>query len=193
MKATDPINKSVGKRIILGIDPGTNFTGYGIVILSGKQLQLMTSGVIKLSRFPDHPGKLKKIFTRISSIIAEFQPTEMALEAPFYGKNVQSMLKLGRAQGVAMAAGLMHDLEVHEYAPRKVKMAVTGNGSSSKEQVFAMLQKLLNEPLEIEAMDASDALAVAVCHAFQRNPAGDGNSYKDWGDFLKQNPTRKKR
>ncbi|MDP5171542.1 MAG: crossover junction endodeoxyribonuclease RuvC [Bacteroidia bacterium] len=182
----------MAKRIILGIDPGTTLTGYGIIVVDGKKMQLVSLGIIKLSKYPDHPGRLKKIFSRITSIIEEYRPTEMALEAPFYGKNVQSMLKLGRAQGVAMAAGLMHELEIYEYAPRKVKMAVTGNGAASKEQVFAMLEKLLGEKIELEALDASDGLAVAVCHAFQRNLTGDGKSYSGWGDFVKKNPDRKK-
>lgn len=179
-------------RTILGIDPGTTLTGYGIIALEGKQMKLLTQGVIKLGKFPDHPARLHKIFTRVTSIIEEFSPREMALEAPFYGKNVQSMLKLGRAQGVAMAAGLMHQMQIYEYAPRKVKMAITGNGAASKEQVFIMLEKLLNEKLEIEAMDASDGLAVAVCHAFQRNLESTGKRYQDWGEFIKQNPDRKK-
>lgn len=183
---------SVAKRIILGIDPGTNVTGYGIISLEGKKIVLLTMGVIKLSRLPDHPTKLKKIYSRISSIIEEFGPREMALEAPFYGKNVQSMLKLGRAQGVAMAAGLSQDLQVYEYAPRKIKMAITGNGASSKEQVAALLEKLVGESLTNETLDASDALAVAVCHSFQRNLSTDGKNYKDWGDFVKQNPNKKK-
>lgn len=180
------------KRIILGIDPGTNVTGYGVVALSGKKLTLITMGVIKLGRLPDHPSKLKKIFSRVGSIIEEFGPGEMALEAPFFGKNVQSMLKLGRAQGVAMSAGLQHELQIYEYAPKKVKMAVTGNGSASKEQVSGMLEQLLGEDIDKRMLDASDAVAVAVCHAFQRNVGGDGKSYKGWDDFVKQNPGRTK-
>lgn len=149
-------------------------------------------GIIKLGRLPDHPSKLKKIYRRISSLIDEFAPSEMALEAPFYGKNVQSMLKLGRAQGVAMSAGLQRELQIYEYAPKKVKMAVTGNGSASKEQVSAMLEKLVGEPIDPTMLDASDALAVAVCHAFQRHPGGVGHTYKGWSDFVKKNPGRKK-
>ncbi len=182
----------MAKRIILGIDPGTTQTGYGLVRVEGKQLKLLALGVIHLSKYPDQPSKLKKIFERVNGLILEFAPTEMALEAPFFGKNVQSMLKLGRAQGVAMAAGLVHNLQVFEYAPRKVKMAITGNGAASKEQVLGMLKHLLGEPIEAEALDASDGLAVAVCHAYQRQPLEEGKSYKDWGDFIKQNPQKKK-
>lgn len=176
-------------RIIMGIDPGTNITGYGIILCEGKKMKLISCGVIKLGKSEiSHPEKLKRIFSRVSSLVKEFSPTEMALEAPFHGKNVQSMLKLGRAQGVAMAAGLAQDVEVFEYAPRKVKKAVTGNGAASKEQVASMLQKLLVFEEWPTYLDATDGLAVAVCHFFQNNPSSQGKSYRDWGSFLKDNP-----
>lgn len=180
-------------RIILGIDPGTTITGYGVIAVRGSNIRLLACGALHVARqAPDHPTRLKNIFGRIQGLIEEFQPREMALEAPFYGKNVQSMLKLGRAQGVAMAAGLMSDMQIYEYAPRKVKMAITGRGAASKEQVLGMLEQLLNQKLELESLDASDGLAVAVCHAFQRQPGQEGKNYRNWGDYLKQNPDRKR-
>ncbi|MFK7970064.1 MAG: crossover junction endodeoxyribonuclease RuvC [Bacteroidia bacterium] len=179
-------------RIILGIDPGTQITGYGLISIEGKRMSLVGCGVIKMGKAQiTHPDKLKRIFDRVNSLVAEFKPTEMALEAPFHGKNVQAMLKLGRAQGVAMAAGLVHDLPIFEYAPRKIKMAVTGNGNASKEMVAGMLEKVLNFK-QGKYLDATDGLAVAVCHFYQDNALGTGKSYKDWGAFLKDNPGRKK-
>lgn len=178
------------ERLIIGIDPGTNITGYGIIIQRGRKLELVTHGVIQLGRTQlDHPDKLRKIFMRVSSLVEEFHPDEMALESPYQGKNVQSMLKLGRAQGVAMAAGLMKGLPIAEYAPRKVKQAVTGNGGSSKEQVAAMLKRMFPLPDETEWFDATDGLAVAVCHAYQ---AGDPSEkgHKDWKSFIEKNPGR---
>jgi crossover junction endodeoxyribonuclease RuvC len=180
-------------RIILGIDPGTSVTGYGIIRCQGKTMELLSCGVIRLDRMQlEHPEKLKRIFDRVSSLIREFEPGEMALEAPFYGKNVQSMLKLGRAQGVAMAAGLAQGLEVFEYAPRKVKVAVTGKGAASKQQVAGMLRNLLKFEEEPRFLDATDGLAVAVCHFFQGELGSQGKRYNDWGAFLKENPDRKK-
>lgn len=180
-------------RIILGIDPGTQVTGYGLISCQGNKMSLIGCGVIKMTRAQvTHAEKLKRIFSRVCSLIEEFHPTEMALEAPFHGKNVQAMLKLGRAQGVAMAAGLMHDLEVFEYAPRKVKMAVTGNGNASKEMVAGMLETQLTFS-QGKYLDATDGLAVAVCHFYQGNSMGGGPSYGSWSDFVKANPGRKKR
>ena len=154
-------------------------------------MSVLACGVIKLGKSKmDHPEKLKIIFQRISGLIKEFKPTELAIEAPFYGKNVQSMLKLGRAQGVAMAAGLMHDLTIHEYAPRKVKVAVTGNGAASKEQIAKMLEHLLKYKIDSKHFDASDGLAVAVCHFFQGNKITKGNNYRDWSSFIQNNPDR---
>ncbi|MEZ4830307.1 MAG: crossover junction endodeoxyribonuclease RuvC [Bacteroidia bacterium] len=178
----------------MGIDPGTTITGYGIISCKGKKMELLACGVIKLgSQQISHPEKLKKIFLRVSSLIQDFGPKELALEAPFHGKNVQSMLKLGRAQGVAMAAGLVHDLPIFEYAPKKVKMSVTGNGSASKEQVAKMLEHLLGREITTSYMDATDGLAVAVCHFFQGNFSEKNTNYKDWASFIENNPNRIKK
>ncbi len=191
MKETD------SERIIMGIDPGTILMGYGIIRVQGQQAELIAMGVIKLDKFQNHYIRLKRIYDRISGIIEEFMPDELAIEAPFFGKNVQSMLKLGRAQGVAMAAALKHDVPITEYVPMRIKQAITGNGSASKEQVAGMLQKILRIPeeqMKIE-LDATDALGVAVCHHFLTSTPlmrhGDG-SVKNWSDFIKQNPGRVK-
>lgn len=180
-------------RIILGIDPGTSVTGYGIIKCKGKNMHLLNYGVIKLGKTKvPHTEKLKRIFNRVSSLIEEFKPQELAIEAPFHGKNVQSMLKLGRAQGVAMAAGLVKGLPIYEYAPRKVKMAVTGRGTASKEQVAAMLEQLLSFKHEGNLLDATDGLAVAVCHFFQNNVL-TGSNHKNWSSFIQNNPDRVKK
>jgi crossover junction endodeoxyribonuclease RuvC len=182
---------ALAERIILGIDPGTNITGYGLIACQGKRMRLLSCGVIQLGRQQsDHPDKLKRIFRRVSSLIDSWKPVEVALEAPFYGKNVQSMLKLGRAQGVAMAAALAHDLPIFEYAPLKVKQAVTGNGRASKQQVAAMLEQVLDFRFEAKYYDASDGLAVAVCHFYQGMPATGKSKSKDWAAFIRDNPDR---
>jgi crossover junction endodeoxyribonuclease RuvC len=179
------------ERIILGIDPGTNILGYGLIKEVKSTMELLTMGVIRLDDLTDHPLKLQRIFERTLAIIDEYHPDCLAIEAPFYGKNVQVMLKLGRAQGVAMAAGLARDLAIIEYSPRKIKQAITGNGNASKEQVAAMLKTLLKFTEKPEFLDATDGLAVAVCHAFQRNDAGDsGKSYSGWAAFAKANEKR---
>jgi len=178
------------ERIILGIDPGTNIMGYGLITVAGRQVQLLTLGVLKLNKYSDHPVRLKLIFDRTLSLIDEYLPDEIALEAPFFGKNVQSMLKLGRAQGVAMAAGLYRGLPIFEYSPRKIKQSVTGKGSASKEQVAAMLYGLLNMKESPEYLDATDGLAVAVCHYFQQGTAEKISKYSGWNGFLRNNPDR---
>ena len=132
------------ERVIIGIDPGTNVMGYGILGINGKKPQLVAMGVIKLSKFDDHYMRLRRIYERVSGLVKQYLPDEMAIEAPFFGKNVQSMLKLGRAQGVAMAAALTRDIPIVEYEPRKIKMAITGNGAASKEQVAEMLRRILS-------------------------------------------------
>ncbi|MEM7659505.1 MAG: crossover junction endodeoxyribonuclease RuvC [Bacteroidota bacterium] len=181
-------------RIIMGIDPGTIITGYGLIKCQGKKMEMLACGSLQLGKSKeDHPTRLKRLFARVSSLIEEFQPQEVALEAPFYGKNPQSMLKLGRAQGVAMAAALTFDLPVFEYAPRKVKMAITGRGASSKEQVALMLQKLLKFEEFPHLLDATDGLAVAVCHFFQGKLASEGKRHKNWASFLKDHPDRIKK
>ncbi len=180
------------ERIILGIDPGTNIMGYGLIYNKGNSISLISMGVLKLGKYDNHPLKLKKIFERTLSLIEQYNPDEMALEAPFYGKNVQSMLKLGRAQGVAMAAGLFKEIPIFEYSPKKVKQSITGNGNSSKEQVSAMLKTILNFKENPEYFDASDGLAVAVCHYFQGDRVAQGKSYSGWKNFIKENPGRLK-
>ena len=178
-------------RIVLGIDPGTTVMGYGVIQQTGQQLHALQYGVIRLHRYKTQALKLQKIFTRIQDLVADFQPDAVALEAPFYGKNVQSMLKLGRAQGVAMAAALAREVPITEYAPRKVKQAVTGHGHASKEQVAQMLVSLLQLPAMPDLLDASDALAVAVCHAYQgQQPSTTSTS---WAQFLQAHPERVQR
>ena len=168
------IQKEAAKeRIILGIDPGTAVMGYGLVKEIGSKIELISLGVIKLDHLDDHPLKLQRIFEKTQALIDQYHPDCMALEAPFYGKNIQVMLKLGRAQGVAMAAGLSRNLPITEYSPRKIKQAITGNGNAGKEQVAAMLQTLLKFKETPEFLDATDGLAVAVCHSFQRIGTGE--------------------
>jgi crossover junction endodeoxyribonuclease RuvC len=179
------------ERIILGIDPGTNFMGYGLIKVEGNKIQLITLGVVKLNKVEDHALKLRKIFTRVLSIIDEFHPDEMAIEAQFFGKNVQSMLKLGRAQGVAIAAALSRDIPYVEYEPKKIKKSVTGNGSASKEQVAGMLEYLVGFKRTDEMLDASDALATAVCHYLQKPLNGASEHHNSWKSFLSANPNRK--
>lgn len=182
----------VEDKIILGIDPGTTVLGYGLIHIKGKKIELLNFGIIHLQKLANQPDKLKKIYDRIISIIEEFKPDEIAIEAPFFGKNVQSMLKLGRAQGVAIAAGLSRNIPYEEYTPKRVKQAITGNGNASKEQVAAMLQQLLNFPEMPKYLDATDGLGVAVCHHFSRG-IGENNKSKEsgWASFLKSNPERK--
>jgi len=179
------------ERIILGIDPGTSIMGYGLVKESGSDLSLITLGIIKLDHLSNHALKLQAIFTKTTEIIKSYNPDCMALEAPFFGKNIQTMLKLGRAQGVAMAAGLAFDIPIFEYAPRKIKQAVTGNGNAGKEQVAAMLQALLKFKESSKFLDATDGLAAAVCHSFQK-VGGNSNlqSYSGWSAYAKDNQGR---
>lgn len=178
------------ERVILGIDPGTVVLGYGIIKEVGKKISLETLGVIKMGHLDDHGLKLQRIFKKTLALIDEYKPDCVALEAPFYGKNIQVMLKLGRAQGVAMAAALSRDIPIHEYSPRKIKQSVTGNGSASKEQVAAMLQNLLGFKETPEFLDATDGLAVAVCHSFQQNTTTGNKSYSTWSAFVKDNEKR---
>ncbi len=180
------------ERIILGIDPGTLIMGYGLIKCSGNTVQMICMDVIRLNKLSDQPIKLKKIFDTIVSIVDEYHPDELAIEAPFFGKNPQSMLKLGRAQGVAIAAALYRTIPVFEYSPRKIKQSVTGNGNASKEQVAAMLKKLLNLKTEPVSFDATDSIAVAMCHYFQRTETLDTKSYNSWKGFLSENPERQK-
>jgi len=178
------------ERIILGIDPGTTFTGYGVLEARDNHLQVLSIGVIDLRKESTHFLKLKRIFDRSLSLIESYHPDELAIEAPFYGKNVQSMLKLGRAQGAAIAAALHRDIPIFEYAPRKIKLAITGKGNASKEQVAAMLMSLLNIREMPPQLDASDALAAALCHYYQNQNLNIPSSFKSWKDFIQKNKGR---
>ena len=187
------LNKIKKERIILGIDPGTTITGYGIIRISGRDPELITIGAIDISKYDDHFLKIKHVFERTLGIIEEYHPDELAIEAPFYGKNVQSMLKLGRAQGAAIAAALSRSVPVFEYAPRKIKMSITGRGSASKEQVASMLMQILKFKDMGVKLDATDGLAAALCHFYQtNNPLGEKKS-GSWNDFIKKNPRRVKK
>lgn len=178
------------ERIILGIDPGTQVMGYGVLRVVNNRPELMAMGVLVLNKDDDHYLKLRRIFERIITLIDEFLPDELAIEAPFFGKNVQSMLKLGRAQGVAMAAALSRDIPIFEYAPLKIKMSITGNGRAAKEQVAYMLQNFLKIPNESmpKQMDATDGLAAAVCHYFQTNNPANEKKFTSWKDYINKNP-----
>ena len=177
------------ERIILGIDPGTQVMGYGLLRVLDNKPSLMAMGVMELGKYGDHYLKLAKIYARVIGLIEEFLPDELAIEAPFFGKNVQSMLKLGRAQGVAMAAAISRDIPIFEYAPLKIKMAITGNGRAAKEQVAYMLQKILHIPDEdmLPQLDATDGLAAALCHFYQSGVTTDDKKYRDWKDFANHN------
>lgn len=179
-------------KIILGIDPGTTVMGYGIIHIKGKEIMMLNFGIIQLQKLPTHPDKLKRIFDRLDGLIKEYKPDEMAIEAPFFGKNVQSMLKLGRAQGVAIGASLLNNVPFEEYTPRRIKQSITGSGASSKEQVAIMLQKILKFSEMPKYLDATDGLAVALCHHYSKG-IGEHNKTKsnDWSSFIKNNPKRK--
>jgi len=179
-------------KIILGIDPGTTVMGFGVLGVAGNKTEVLTIGVMKLAKLGSHYARLEKIFGRITSLIREFKVTEMAIEAPFYGNNVQSMLKLGRAQGVCIAAAMTEQVPVTEYAPLKVKMSVTGIGRASKEQVADMLERLLGFKTTEKYLDATDALAVAFCHYNNSRVIAKTAGYKSWDDFIKKNPERAK-
>jgi crossover junction endodeoxyribonuclease RuvC len=178
-------------KIILGIDPGTLIMGYGLIAINGQQITLIDIGVLKPGQVRDGYKKLQLIFNTVSGLITKYQPTDFAIEAPFFGKNVQSMLKLGRAQGVAIAAAMRHGLAVTEYSPKKVKQSVTGNGNAGKEQVMKMLQTLLSFKENPRHLDATDALAVALCHHFQgKTFARSTVAVRDWKEFIAKNPSR---
>ena len=184
----------VKEKIILGIDPGTNLMGYGVLRVTGTKPEMVAMGVVDLRRVGDTYLKLKHIYQRVLGIIDSYLPDELAIEAPFFGKNVQSMLKLGRAQGVAMAAALGRDIPITEYAPLKIKMAITGNGQASKEQVADMLQRMLRfDKADMPTfMDATDALAAAYCHFLQMGRPAAPQPYHGWKDFIRKNPERVK-
>ena len=180
------------EKIILGIDPGTNVMGYGLLRIVGNKAQMIAMGVIDMRKSHDPYLRLGHIYERVTGIIDAYLPDEMAIEAPFFGKNVQSMLKLGRSQGVAIAAAIRRDISIHEYAPMKIKMAITGQGQASKEQVAAMLQRLLNISSQDmpKFMDATDALAAAYCHFMQMGRPETDTHYKGWKDFVAKNQER---
>ena len=185
----------MSERIIMGIDPGTIVMGYGLIEVRGQEARLLALGVISLSKYEDHYLRLKRIFERVQGLIDEFHPDELAIEAPFFGKNVQSMLKLGRAQGVAMAAALTRDIPITEYVPMRIKQAITGNGAASKEQVAGMVQRYLKIPQDQmpRELDATDGLAAALCHHFLTSAplrSASAGATKNWADFVKQNPSR---
>ncbi len=182
-------------RIILGIDPGTNVMGYGILGVENKKPVMIAMGVLRLKLFESHYLRLRRIYDRVLQLTEQYLPDELAIEAPFFGKNVQSMLKLGRAQGVAMAAALARDVPITEYEPRKIKMAITGNGAASKEQVQEMLKRILNIPAEsiLPELDATDALAAALCHYYESSRPIPSASSGSWKDFIARNPSRVKK
>ena len=181
------------ERVIIGIDPGTNVMGYGILGINGKKPAVVAMGVVKLSKFESHYLRLKRIYDRVLDLCSQYLPDELAIEAPFFGKNVQSMFKLGRAQGVAMAAALARDIPITEYEPRKIKMAITGNGASSKEQVQEMLRRILSIPREnlLPELDATDALAAALCHFYESGKPAVAKA-SSWKDFIAKHPEKVK-
>ena len=181
-------------KVYIGIDPGTNVMGYGILGIKGRKPSMIAMGVIKLSRFDSHYLRLKHIHERVSGLVGQYLPDEMAIEAPFFGKNVQSMLKLGRAQGVAMSAALERDIPITEYEPRKIKMAITGNGAASKEQVQEMLRRILSIPADmmLPELDATDALGAALCHHYEQSRPQAAAGSQSWKEFIARNPGRVK-
>ena len=180
------------QQIILGVDPGTTIMGYGLIQSAGPKQKMIAMGVIELKKLPGHYEKLKMIFERITQLIVHYKPDALAVEAPFYGKNVQSMLKLGRAQGAAISAALAKNIPVFEYAPLKVKQSITGHGNASKQQVAAMLQNILKIDELPEHLDATDGLAVALCHCYQGGNKISGEGVNSWKEFIRKNPGRVK-
>ncbi len=179
-------------KTILGIDPGSNIMGYWVLKIARGKAQVVALGVIKTSGFSGHYQKLSHIFERTLYLVDTYKPDETALEAPFFGKNVQSMLKLGRAQGVAMAASLYRNIPIFEYAPLRIKQAITGNGSATKEQVAYFLKQMYNLEIMPNELDATDGLATAVCHFLQLKRPASGGKSKNWGKFIRENPGRVK-
>lgn len=182
---------NITDKVILGIDPGTNVMGYGVIHIRKNQMNFGTLGVIDMGKIDGHPMKLKMVFEKTLELIELHNPDELSIEAPFFGKNVQSMLKLGRAQGVAMAAALYRGIPIFEYSPKKIKLSITGNGNASKEQVALMLKNLLALKELPKFLDATDGLATAVCHFFQNSPGKTEKAFTGWKAFLKENPERK--
>ncbi|MDA3818853.1 MAG: crossover junction endodeoxyribonuclease RuvC [Candidatus Delongbacteria bacterium] len=186
------MTRNKNENIILGIDPGTTIMGYAVIDCMNKKVKLISLGVIDLRGYNDHYLKIKHIFERTQSLIDQYHPDELAIEAPFYGKNVQSMLKLGRAQGAAISAALSRAMPIYEYAPKKIKVSITGNGNAKKQQVADMLQRLLGYENQPKSLDATDALGAAMCHHYQlQNPLSTGNA-TSWKNFIKNNPGKVK-
>ncbi|MFH0895063.1 MAG: crossover junction endodeoxyribonuclease RuvC [Bacteroidota bacterium] len=184
------IQKQALESVIMGIDPGTNVLGYGAIRVVGQKISLVGMGVVRMEKLTNQQLKLKTIFSRVLELIDEYKPDELAIEAPFFGKNVQSMLKLGRAQGVAMAAALYRNIPVIEYSPRKIKQSITGNGSCSKEQVAYMIKNMLHLEESPKFLDATDAIGVAICHHFQAKGLGTQEKHTGWDAYLKNNPDK---
>ena len=180
----------MSSKIILGIDPGTNIMGYGLIISKEKKISLVDFGEINMSKIKDHYLKLDKVYKSVIDIIDTYKPDEIAIEAPFFGKNVQSMLKLGRAQGVAMAAGISRQIPIKEYSPKKIKMAITGNGNSSKEQVAKMLKTMLDIKEMPKNLDSTDGLAAAVCHYFNFGKSSTKKEFSNWSSYISKNPDK---
>lgn len=179
-----------GEKIILGIDPGTTITGYGLISVTGKDPSLISLGIIDLRKETDHFRKIRMVFEETLALIDQYHPDEFAIEAPFFGKNVQSMLKLGRAQGAAIAAALSRDLPVFEYAPKMIKMSITGQGQASKEQVATMLMTILAFRNDRLILDATDALGAALCHFYQSSKPVAAKGYRNWEEFIRKNSDR---
>ena len=194
MTTAKPMDEQIksADRIIIGIDPGTNVMGYGILGIYGRKPAMIAMGLIELSKIGDHYMRLGRIYERVSMLVDQYCPDEMAIEAPFFGKNVQSMLKLGRAQGVAIAAALGRQVPITEYEPRKIKMAITGNGAASKEQVCEMLVRMLSIPRDslLPKLDATDALAAALCHFYESQKPAVAKGAKSWKDYIAHHPDK---
>tara|TARA_B100001250_G_scaffold175889_1_gene151237 strand:- start:1384 stop:1944 length:561 start_codon:yes stop_codon:yes gene_type:complete len=184
------MKKNLNDKVIMGIDPGTNIMGFGIIRIKNNNMQLIELNELNLSKEKDHYIKLSYIFKRTSELIKQYVPDEIAIEAPFFGKNVQSMLKLGRAQGVAMAAGLNLKIPITEYSPKKIKLSITGNGNASKEQVAKMLQSILKIKTLPKKLDSTDGLAAAVCHYYNYNNITNKKTYSGWQSYINKNPDK---
>jgi crossover junction endodeoxyribonuclease RuvC len=185
--------RAPSEKWIMGIDPGSNLMGYAILRATGKSSkpELVVSGVVEMKKLDDPYLKLQRVFQRTLQVIDAYHPDELAIESQFYGKNIQSMLKLGRAQGVAIAAALQRDIPIFEYAPRKIKMSISGTGSASKEQIARLLGKFMTLPATLSTLDETDAIAIAFCHHLQGGLPSTGDARcKNWADFVKQNPDK---
>ncbi len=180
------------EEIILGIDPGTQIMGYGVIRTQGKKPEVVALGVVEINKYEDHYQKLSIIFEKVNSLIEQYHPSVVAIEAPFFGKNIQSMLKLGRAQGAAIIAAMQHKIPLVEYAPRKIKLSIAGKGNASKEEVARMLEYQLKFKLDEKYFDASDGLATALCHFYQKSQPASGKGASTWSEFIKKNPSRVK-